>query len=44
MEEPEHDVGNRDQLELYTYEHYLAGELPQEDHLGKVQRGVEECH
>ncbi|GBN81351.1 hypothetical protein AVEN_229843-1 [Araneus ventricosus] len=44
MEESEHDVGSLEELELYADEHYLAGKVPLEDHLGKVPRGVEECH
>ncbi|GFU57239.1 uncharacterized protein TNCV_3634291 [Trichonephila clavipes] len=44
MEESENDVGSLEQLLLYTDEHYLAGKLPLEDHLGKVLHGVEEYH
>ncbi|GBN42742.1 hypothetical protein AVEN_114407-1 [Araneus ventricosus] len=44
MEESEHDVGSLKKLELYADEHYLAGKLPLEDHLGKVPRGVKKCH
>ncbi|GFU08663.1 hypothetical protein TNCV_1995081 [Trichonephila clavipes] len=34
MEESENDVGSLEQLLLYADEHYLAGKLPLEDHLG----------
>ncbi|GFX78186.1 uncharacterized protein TNCV_5135331 [Trichonephila clavipes] len=44
MEESENDVGSLEQLLLYADEHYLAGKLPLENHLGKVLRGVEEYH
>ncbi|GFW28414.1 uncharacterized protein TNCV_4640791 [Trichonephila clavipes] len=37
MEESENDVGCLEQLLLYADEHYLAGKLPLEDHLGKVR-------
>ncbi|GFV94878.1 15-hydroxyprostaglandin dehydrogenase [Trichonephila clavipes] len=36
MEEPKNDVGSLEHLLLYADEHYLAGKLPLEDHLGKV--------
>ncbi|GFV30991.1 uncharacterized protein TNCV_4014251 [Trichonephila clavipes] len=42
MEESENDVGSLEQFLLYADEHYLAGKLPLEDHLGKVLHGVEE--
>ncbi|GFV70335.1 uncharacterized protein TNCV_4797541 [Trichonephila clavipes] len=44
MEEFENDVGSLEKLLLYADEHYLAGKLPLEDHLGKVLHGVEEYH
>ncbi|GFS79121.1 uncharacterized protein TNCV_4408431 [Trichonephila clavipes] len=44
MEESENDVGSLEQLLRYADEHYLAGKLPLEDHLGKVLHGVEEYH
>ncbi|GFY21659.1 uncharacterized protein TNCV_1168041 [Trichonephila clavipes] len=44
MEECENDVGSLEQLLLYADEHYLAGKLPLEDHLGKVLHGVKEYH
>ncbi|GFV98351.1 15-hydroxyprostaglandin dehydrogenase [Trichonephila clavipes] len=44
MEESENDVGSLEVLLLYADEHYLAGKLPLEDHLGKVLHGVEEYH
>ncbi|GFY22619.1 uncharacterized protein TNCV_2178801 [Trichonephila clavipes] len=39
MEESENDVGSLEQLLLYAEEHYLAGELPLGDHLGKNSVG-----
>ncbi|GFV37469.1 15-hydroxyprostaglandin dehydrogenase [Trichonephila clavipes] len=44
VEESESDVGNLEQLLLYADEHYLIGELPLRDDLGKVVHGVEEYH
>ncbi|GFU64012.1 uncharacterized protein TNCV_245891 [Trichonephila clavipes] len=44
MKESESDVGSLEQLLLYVDEHFLAGKLPLEDHLGKVLHGVEEYH
>ncbi|GFW32323.1 uncharacterized protein TNCV_674821 [Trichonephila clavipes] len=44
MEETKNDVRSLEQLLLYADEHYLAGKLPQGDHLGKVLHGVEEYH
>ncbi|GFW13405.1 uncharacterized protein TNCV_1879071 [Trichonephila clavipes] len=44
MEESENDVGSLEQLLQYADEHYFAGKLPLEDHLGKVLHGVEEYH
>ncbi|GFV58106.1 hypothetical protein TNCV_2109341 [Trichonephila clavipes] len=35
MEESEKDVETLEKLLLYADEHYLAGKLPLEDHLGK---------
>ncbi|GFX67866.1 hypothetical protein TNCV_320391 [Trichonephila clavipes] len=36
MEESEKDVGSLEQLLLYADEHYLAGKLPQGDHLERT--------
>ncbi|GFU99498.1 15-hydroxyprostaglandin dehydrogenase [Trichonephila clavipes] len=44
MKESENDVECLEQLLLYADEHYLAGNLPMGDHLGKVLHGVEEYH
>ncbi|GFT82328.1 15-hydroxyprostaglandin dehydrogenase [Trichonephila clavipes] len=44
MEESEKDVKSLEQLLLYADEHYLAGNMPLGDHLGKVLYGVEEYH
>lgn len=44
MKESEQDVGRLKQLELKADENYLVEKLPLEDYIGKVPRGVEECH
>ncbi|GFU27911.1 uncharacterized protein TNCV_450081 [Trichonephila clavipes] len=44
MEESENDIGSLEQLLLYADDHYLAGKLPLEDHLGKALHGVEKYH
>lgn len=44
MKESEHNVGNFEQLELYADKHYLAQKMPLGNHLGKIPRGVKECH
>ncbi|GFV89216.1 15-hydroxyprostaglandin dehydrogenase [Trichonephila clavipes] len=44
MEESENDVGCFEQLLLYADKHYLAGNLPLGDHLGKFLHEVTEYH
>ncbi|GFW91068.1 uncharacterized protein TNCV_1759421 [Trichonephila clavipes] len=44
MEESENDVGSHEPLLLYADEHYLAGNSPLGDPLGKALHGVEEYH
>ncbi|GFS96961.1 15-hydroxyprostaglandin dehydrogenase [Trichonephila clavipes] len=44
MEESENGVGSLEQLLLYADEHYHAGKLSLDYHLGKVLHGVEEYH
>ncbi|GFT41423.1 uncharacterized protein TNCV_3890391 [Trichonephila clavipes] len=44
MEGSTNNVVSLKQLLLYADEHYLAGELPLGNHLGKVLHGVEEYH